>query len=156
MTETLTDDRPGFVAEEPEHCRDFCRLIHPGKIYYLTTEQVVVCPDCASAADAIRLAGGLTVKIREDKLLVRRANVSVEEFRGEARHHLDRLVEAAAGLRYTLLARLYLFGQHRSLRPATSTASTWITQNGRKSWHPTRPSANTSTTALARTTPTPT
>jgi hypothetical protein len=26
MTETLNDDQPGFVAEEPEHCDGFYRL----------------------------------------------------------------------------------------------------------------------------------
>ena len=30
MTETPTDDKPGFVAEEPEHCHACYRLIQPG------------------------------------------------------------------------------------------------------------------------------
>jgi hypothetical protein len=30
MTDTPTADQPGFVAEEPEHCRACYRLIQPG------------------------------------------------------------------------------------------------------------------------------
>jgi hypothetical protein len=41
MTETPTDDKPGFVAEEPEHCRACYRLIHPGETYYLTVGQAI-------------------------------------------------------------------------------------------------------------------
>ena len=40
MTETLTDDKPGFVAEEPEHCHACHRLIQPGQTYYLTAGQL--------------------------------------------------------------------------------------------------------------------
>jgi hypothetical protein len=68
------DDQPGFVADEPEHCHDFYRPIRPGQTYFLTIEQAVVCPDCVRPADAVRLSGGLTVEIGEDKLLVRRGS----------------------------------------------------------------------------------
>jgi hypothetical protein len=61
VIETPTDDRPGFVAEEPDHCHDCYRLIRPGETHYLTIKQVVVCPECRRAANAIRLAAGLTV-----------------------------------------------------------------------------------------------
>jgi hypothetical protein len=32
MTYTPTDDMPGFVAEEPEHCHACYRLILPGEV----------------------------------------------------------------------------------------------------------------------------
>jgi hypothetical protein len=47
MTHTSTDDQPGFMAEEPEHCFACSRLIRPGQTYYLTIEQEVLCEDCA-------------------------------------------------------------------------------------------------------------
>jgi hypothetical protein len=36
---TPTADLPGFVAEEPERCRNCYRLIRPGQGYFLTIEQ---------------------------------------------------------------------------------------------------------------------
>jgi hypothetical protein len=42
MTETHGDDRPGFVATEPEHCHDCCRIIWPGERCLLRIEQAVV------------------------------------------------------------------------------------------------------------------
>jgi hypothetical protein len=42
MTDTPTDDLPGFVAEEPEHCHDCYRLIRPGQKYFLTIVQAVI------------------------------------------------------------------------------------------------------------------
>jgi hypothetical protein len=69
MTEPPTDDESGFAAEEPEHCHDCYRLIRPGQGYFLTMELAALCPDCAETADAIRLVGGLTVEIQEDRLL---------------------------------------------------------------------------------------
>jgi hypothetical protein len=98
MTETPTDDQPGFVARKPEHCHDCYRLICPGQTYFLTIEQAVVCPDCLRTADAIRLAGGLTVEVGEDWLMVRRGDAVVGVFPGEVRHLVDALVEAAARL----------------------------------------------------------
>jgi hypothetical protein len=38
MTETHTDDVPGFVAEEPEQCHDCYRLIRHSSAYLLTLE----------------------------------------------------------------------------------------------------------------------
>ena len=46
MTETPTDDKPGFVAEEPEHCHACCRLIQRGETYYLMSGG----PFCAKVA----------------------------------------------------------------------------------------------------------
>ena len=46
MTHTPTDDQPGFIAEQPEHCFACYRLIRPGQTYYLTIEHEVLC-DCA-------------------------------------------------------------------------------------------------------------
>jgi hypothetical protein len=78
LTEMLTDCVPCFVAEEPEHCHDWCRLIRPDQTYILTTEQAVVDPDCVTVADASRLGGGLTVELGEDRLLVRCGSSDVE------------------------------------------------------------------------------
>ena len=86
MTDTPTDDMPGFAAEEPVHCHDCYRLIRPGQAYFLTIEDLVLCPDCIGAADAIRLSGGLTVKVREGRLLIHRGSPDVEVFPREVRH----------------------------------------------------------------------
>ena len=61
-------------------------------------ELAALCPDCARTADAIRLAGGLTVEVQEDRLLVRRGSAVVEVLPREVRHLVDALVEAAARL----------------------------------------------------------
>ena len=98
MTEAPNDDKPGLVAEKPEHCHDCYRLIRPGERYFLTMELAALCPDCARTTDAIRLAGGLTVEVREDRLLVRRGGAVVKVFPHEVRHLVDALVEAAARL----------------------------------------------------------
>ena len=47
MRDIPNDDRPGFVAERPEHCFACYRLIRPGQTYYLTIEGIVHCEDCA-------------------------------------------------------------------------------------------------------------
>jgi hypothetical protein len=47
MTQTPTDDQPGFVVEKPERCFACSRLIRPGQTYYLTIEHEVLCADCA-------------------------------------------------------------------------------------------------------------
>jgi hypothetical protein len=54
MTDTPNDDKPGFVAEEPEHCFACFRLILPGQTYYLTIEDTVLCADCALDEGIIR------------------------------------------------------------------------------------------------------
>jgi hypothetical protein len=56
-------------------------------------EQVVVCPDCIRMADAVRLAGGLTVKVQEDRLLVTRGSAVVEGFPLKVRYLVDGLLE---------------------------------------------------------------
>jgi hypothetical protein len=98
MTATPTADHPAFVAEVPEHCHEGWWLIRPGRTYFLTAEQAVVCPDCAKTADAIRLSGGLTVEVHEDRLLLQRGSAVVEVLPHEVRHLLDALVEAAGRL----------------------------------------------------------
>jgi hypothetical protein len=65
MTETPTDDRPGFVAEKPEHCFACFRLIRPGQIYYLTIEHEVLCADCALDEGVIRVREDLAVEVME-------------------------------------------------------------------------------------------
>jgi hypothetical protein len=80
MTETPTDDQPGFLAEEPEHCFACFRLIRPGQTYYLTIEHEVLCADCAldapsmmpSSRGVIRVREDLAVEVRSDRLLIRR------------------------------------------------------------------------------------
>lgn len=42
MTETPNDDEPGFLAEDPEHLHDGCRLIQLGKSYHPTVENEVL------------------------------------------------------------------------------------------------------------------
>jgi hypothetical protein len=76
MTETPTDDQPGFVAEEPKHCHDCYRPIRPGQRHFLAIGRASQCPDCVTGADAIRLCGGLAVEIGEYRLLVRRGSVA--------------------------------------------------------------------------------
>ncbi len=55
MTETPTDDQPGFVAEEPEHCHACYRLIRPDQTYFLTIGQAILCEACLETANASRL-----------------------------------------------------------------------------------------------------
>jgi hypothetical protein len=98
MPDTPTDDQPGFVAEEPEHCHDCHRLIRAGQRYFLTIEQAVVCPECIGESDAVRLAGGLTIEVGKDRLLVRRGGSTIEVLPHEMRHLVDALVEAAVTL----------------------------------------------------------
>ncbi len=98
MTETPTDDRPGFVAEKPEHCHACYRLILSGQTYYLTMEDAMLCPDCVTAAEAIRLSSGLMIEVREGRLLVRRGSDTVEVFSQEVRYLVDALVETATRL----------------------------------------------------------
>ena len=71
MSHTHDDDKPGFVAEEPEHCFACYRLIRPGQIYHLTIEFEVLCEDCALSEGVIRVTDNLAVEVRRDRLLVR-------------------------------------------------------------------------------------
>ena len=105
MTKSPTDDLPGFVADEPEHCHDCYRLIRPGQRYFLTIEQAVVYPDCVRAVDAIRLKDGLTVEIGKDTRPVRHGGSEVEVFPHEVRHLVDALVKGAASLARMAAAR---------------------------------------------------
>ncbi len=75
MTDTHDDDKPGFVAEEPEHCFACYRLIRPGQTYYLTIEFEVLCEDCALSEGVIRVRDDLAVEVRRDRLLIQRGNV---------------------------------------------------------------------------------
>ena len=95
MTHTRDDDKPGFVAEELEHCFACFRPIRPGQIYHLTIEFEVLCADCALSEGVIPVRDDLPVEAKRDRLLVQRSNVEVEVFAGEIRH---RVVDAAAEL----------------------------------------------------------
>ena len=80
MTHTHDDDKPGFVAEEPEHCFACYRLIRPGQIYYLTIENIVHCEDCALSQGVIRVREDLAIEVKRDRLLIQRGEVAVEVF----------------------------------------------------------------------------
>lgn len=64
----------------------------------MTIDDAVLCPDGIRVKDAIRLAGGLTVEVGEDRLFVRRRDDVVEVLPGEVRHLEDAQVEAVKGL----------------------------------------------------------
>ncbi len=72
MSDIPNDDKPGFVAEKPEHCFACYRLIRPGQTYYLTIEGIVHCEDCALSEGVIRVRENLAVEVRRDQLLIRR------------------------------------------------------------------------------------
>ena len=86
MTDIPNDDKPGFVADEPEHGFACCRLIRPGQTYHLTIESKVLCEDCALSEGVIRVRDDLAVEAKRDRLLVQRGSVEVEVFAGEIRH----------------------------------------------------------------------
>ena len=98
MTETPTDDKPGFVAEDPEHCFACFRLIQPGQTYYLTTEYEVLCADCALHERLIRVRDDLAVEVKRDRLLIQRGKAEVEVLPGEIRHLVNALAEAVGRL----------------------------------------------------------
>jgi hypothetical protein len=50
MTDTPTDDKPGFVAEELEHCHACFRLIRPSQTYYVTAGQAILFEACLGTA----------------------------------------------------------------------------------------------------------
>ena len=80
MTETSTDDQPGFVAEEPKHCHACYHLIQPGQTYYLTIGQAILCEGCLGTADAIRVTDDLVVVVQDERLQVRRGGSTVVVF----------------------------------------------------------------------------
>ncbi len=82
MTETPTDDQPGFVAEEPEHCHACYRLIQPGQTYYLTIGQAILCEACIRTADAIRVTDDLVVVVEDASLTGAVPRMPVSHYRG--------------------------------------------------------------------------
>jgi hypothetical protein len=88
-TETPNDDQPGFVAEEPEQCRACYRLIEPGKRYYLTIGQAILCEGCIRTADAIRVTDDLVVVVEDEQFLVRRGDATVVVLPHEVRRLVD-------------------------------------------------------------------
>ena len=98
VTHTRDDDKPGFVAEELEHCFACFRPIRPGQIYHLTIEFEVLCADCALSEGVIRVRDDLAVEVRHDRLVIKRGKASVEVLPGEIRHLVNALVEAATRL----------------------------------------------------------
>ena len=68
MTDTPNDDKPGFVAKEPEHCFACFRLIRPGQTYHMTIDFEVLCVDCALSQGVIRGREGLAVEVKRDRL----------------------------------------------------------------------------------------
>ena len=98
MSDIPNDDKPGFVAEAPEHCFACYRLIRPGQTYHLTIEFEVLCVDCALSEGLIRVREDLAVEVRRDRLLIQRGKTEVEVLSGEIRHLVNALVEATARL----------------------------------------------------------
>jgi hypothetical protein len=92
MTAPTTDDQPGFVAEKPEHCHARYRLIKPGRTYYLTIGQAILCEGCVRTADAIRVSNDLAVVVEDGRLLVRRGDSTVVVLPHEVRRLVDALV----------------------------------------------------------------
>jgi hypothetical protein len=79
------DDKPGLVAEKPEHCHACFRLIRPGQTYYLTIEHEVLCVDCALDEGVIHVRDDLTIAVKRDRLLVRRGEAGMEVLPGAHR-----------------------------------------------------------------------
>ena len=99
MSDIPNDDKPGFVAEKPEHCFACYRLIRPGQTYYLTIEGIVHCEDCALSEGVIRVRDDLAVEVSRDRLLIQRGKAEVEVFPGEIRHLVNAQPFAAPLLR---------------------------------------------------------
>jgi hypothetical protein len=62
-------------------------------------EQAEVCPNCMGATETIRLSGGLTVEVQDDRLLVGRGSAVVDVFRmrcGTLRHCSPRALGAGS------------------------------------------------------------
>jgi hypothetical protein len=58
VRDVLNEDKPGFVAEKPEHCFACYRLIRPGQTYYLTIDGIVHCEDCALSEGVTQVRDG--------------------------------------------------------------------------------------------------
>ena len=101
MIYTPTDDKPGFVAEEPEHCHDCCRLIRPGQTYHQRADNTVLCPSCFSSLkigedfETFPAANDLAVDVGGGLLRVRREGAAIVVKSQEVRHLVDALVERA-------------------------------------------------------------
>ena len=80
MSDIPNDEKPGFVAEKPEHCFACYRLIRPGQTYYLTIEGIVHCEDCALSKGVIRVREDVAVWVNRDRLLIQGGEVEVEVF----------------------------------------------------------------------------
>ena len=78
MTDSPTDDKPGFVAKEPVHCFACFRLVRPGQTYYLTVGQAILCEDCITGHDTIRVTVDLAVLAEDEWLPVRNGGSAVE------------------------------------------------------------------------------
>ena len=98
MTKTPTDDQPGFVAKELEHCHAGDHLIHTGQTCHLTIGQAILCDSCLRTTDAIRVTDNLVVVVDDGRLLVRRGDSAVEILPHEVRRLVDALVEGVVGL----------------------------------------------------------
>ena len=105
MTEIATDDdQSGFVAEEPDHCLDCFRLIHPGETYYPGEDDTVLYPNCVSDLhisgdfDTIHATEKIAVDYGSGLIRMRRAGAAIIVTLGGVRHLVDALVEAGVRL----------------------------------------------------------
>jgi hypothetical protein len=72
------------------HCHARFRLVRPGQTYYLTVGQAILCEDCITGHDTIRVTDDLAVLTEDEWLPVRNGGSAIEVPSGEVRH----LVEA--------------------------------------------------------------
>ena len=68
MRDIPSEYKPGFVAEKPEHCFAYYRLIRTGQTYYLTIENIVHCEECALSKGVVRVREDLAVEVKRDRL----------------------------------------------------------------------------------------
>ena len=78
MGDIPNNDKPGFVAEKPEHCFACYRLIRPGQIYHPIIGLAMLCSIHFEAADPMRVTDDLVVVVEDGRLLVRRVSVYPE------------------------------------------------------------------------------
>jgi hypothetical protein len=74
MTETPTDDIPGFVAEEALHCHACYRLIGPGPTCCLTIGQATLRQPCLGVADTINVSDALAGVVEAGRILAEDAH----------------------------------------------------------------------------------